>query len=123
MSTGQTMPSTSVITMEVILTAGLAVAVAYFVLRLFKSKPKKLTTLVDPEKKVSLPLIEKKIVSHDTRIFRFGLPSPNHVLGLPIGQHIYLTASIDGKTVIRPYTPITSDDELGRFQRSDTNAI
>lgn len=27
-----------------------------------------------------------KIVSHDTRKFRFALPSPEHVLGLPIGK-------------------------------------
>ena len=29
------------------------------------------------------------------------------------GQHIYLTARIDGKLVIRPYTPVTSDDDKG----------
>lgn len=24
-------------------------------------------------------------ISHDTKRFRFGLPSPSHVLGLPVG--------------------------------------
>ena len=115
-SGGATMPSSSSVFKfeQVVLVAGLTIAVSYFVFRLLKSSKKKQSvTLVDPEKKVALPLIEKKIVSHDTRIFRFGLPSPSHVLGLPIGQHIYLTAHIDGKTVIRPYTPISSDDDLG----------
>ncbi|OQV18334.1 NADH-cytochrome b5 reductase 2 [Hypsibius exemplaris] len=107
------MPSNSVLTMEVILSVGLAAAVTFFVLRLLRSKTKKLKALVDPEAKIALPLIEKKIVSHDTRIFRFGLPTAEHCLGLPIGQHIFLTAKIDGKTVIRPYTPISSDDDLG----------
>lgn len=29
---------------------------------------------------------------------------------------MYLSANIDGKLVIRPYTPVTSDDELGYFE-------
>ena len=29
------------------------------------------------------------------------------------GQHIYLTARIDGQLVIRPYTPVSSDDDKG----------
>ena len=35
------------------------------------------------------------------------------VLFVLIGQHIYLTARIDGQLVIRPYTPVSSDDEKG----------
>ena len=30
-----------------------------------------------------------------------------------IGQHVYLTARIDGELVIRPYTPTSSDDDQG----------
>ncbi|NXS43641.1 NB5R3 reductase, partial [Balaeniceps rex] len=52
-------------------------------------------------------------VSHDTRRFRFALPSIDHVLGLPVGQHIYLSARIDGALVVRPYTPVSSDDDKG----------
>jgi len=29
---------------------------------------------------------------------------------------MYLSATIDGKPVSRPYTPVTSDDEVGFFQ-------
>ncbi|KAL0625473.1 NADH-cytochrome b5 reductase 3 [Plecturocebus cupreus] len=54
-----------------------------------------------------------QIISHDTRRFRFALPSPQHILGLPVGQHIYLSARIDGNLVIRPYTPVSSDDDKG----------
>ena len=36
-----------------------------------------------------------------------------NILGLPIGQHVYLTARIDGKLVIRSYTPVSSDEDLG----------
>lgn len=45
------------------------------------SKSKKLVALVDPNIKYALPLIEREEINHDTRRFRFGLPSPNHVLG------------------------------------------
>ncbi|KAJ1484175.1 hypothetical protein T484DRAFT_1797855 [Baffinella frigidus] len=34
-----------------------------------------------------VPLIKKEQLSHDTFLFRFGLPSPNSVLGLPVGKH------------------------------------
>ncbi|XP_026326840.1 NADH-cytochrome b5 reductase 2-like [Hyposmocoma kahamanoa] len=78
-----------------------------------KKKNKKLVTLIDPNKKYPLPLTEREEISHDTRRFRFGLPSDKHVLGLPIGQHIHLSAKIDDDLVIRAYTPVSSDDEKG----------
>lgn len=37
------------------------------------------------------------------------------MLGLPIGQHIYLSAHVNGSLVVRPYTPVTSDDDKGYF--------
>ncbi|XP_075972279.1 NADH-cytochrome b5 reductase 2 isoform X2 [Anticarsia gemmatalis] len=76
-------------------------------------KSSKLVALVDPNTKYALPLIEREEISHDTRRFRFGLPSSEHVLGLPIGQHIHLTAKIDDDLVIRSYTPVSSDDDKG----------
>lgn len=32
---------------------------------------------------------------------------------LRTGQHIYLSAQIDGALVVRPYTPVSSDDDKG----------
>lgn len=32
----------------------------------------------------------KQEVSHDTRKFRFALPSPEHILGLPVGKYMYI---------------------------------
>lgn len=78
-----------------------------------EEKKKKLVALEDPNTKYALPLIEKKILSHDTRLFKFKLPSEEHCLGLPIGQHIYLSARINGSLVVRPYTPTSSDNDLG----------
>lgn len=72
-------------------------------------------TALEPKKKVALPLIEKITVSHNTRIFRFGLPSPKHKLGLPVGKHFFIYAKCKktGETVIRAYTPMTSDNVEG----------
>jgi NAD(P)H-flavin reductase len=67
----------------------------------------------------TLPLVEKIVVSHDTRIFRFGLPSPTMKLGLPTGLHMFLKAQTHddhpcpNETVMRPYTPMTDDHTLG----------
>ncbi|XP_045459732.1 NADH-cytochrome b5 reductase 3-like [Melitaea cinxia] len=90
-------------------------AFAHFVLG-SKPKPaknKKLVTLVDPNTKYPLPLIEREELNHDTRRFRFGLPTPEHVLGSPVGQHILLSVKIDGELIIRAYTPVSSDEEKG----------
>ncbi|KAJ8344298.1 hypothetical protein SKAU_G00316270 [Synaphobranchus kaupii] len=70
-------------------------------------------TLLDPNKKYALPLIEKEEINHDTKRFRFGLPSPAHVLGLPTGQHVYLSAKVNGNLVIRGYTPVSCDEHQG----------
>lgn len=83
------------------------------IFRLLFGKKRLALTLEDPNIKYALRLLDKQIVSHDTRKFRFALPSPEHILGLPIGQHIYLSARIDGKLVVRPYTPVSSDDDKG----------
>ncbi|CAO3697692.1 unnamed protein product [Rhizopus microsporus] len=55
-------------------------------------------------------------INHNTSIYRFSLPRQDDVLGLPTGQHIVLTANINGKEVSRSYTPITSDEEKGYFE-------
>lgn len=82
--------------------------------RWLSSSPPKL--LQNPEEIYSVKLIEKEKVSHDTRRFRFELPSKNHVLGLPIGKHISVIATIDGQQAIRSYTPVSSDDDKGFFE-------
>jgi len=63
---------------------------------------------------VALTLLSKADVSADTRVFRFALPSEKHILGLPIGQHVAVSfTDPTGAVVSRPYTPISSDADLG----------
>jgi len=56
----------------------------------------------------TLQLKEKIQVSHDTRIFRFYRPS---WLSIPTGMHIMLIATVDGKKVMRPYTPLSDEHD------------
>ncbi|XP_075998736.1 NADH-cytochrome b5 reductase 2 [Genypterus blacodes] len=77
-------------------------------------KRKKLpVTLQDPTVKYALPLVERQEISHDTKKFCFGLPSATHILGLPVGQHVYLSAKVNGSLVVRAYTPVSSDENQG----------
>ena len=78
-------------------------------------KPAATSHALNPDVFKSFKLKEKIIVSADTRIFRFALDHPTQTLGLPIGQHMYLRAVIDGQPCQRAYTPISSDDEKGYF--------
>lgn len=51
--------------------------------------------------------------------YRFSLQSPTQILGLPIGQHMSVAATltVEGapKEIVRSYTPISSDENLGYF--------
>jgi cytochrome-b5 reductase len=58
-------------------------------------------------------LIAKTQISPDTRTFRFALDHPAQILGLPIGQHMSLRATINGEVVSRAYTPVSSDEDRG----------
>lgn len=55
---------------------------------------------------LTLPIVEKTNISHDTICVRLGLPSQSQVLGLPCGMH--MSVSDESMKIIRPYTP-TSD--------------
>jgi cytochrome-b5 reductase len=71
--------------------------------------------VLNPKEWKEFPLKEKIVVSPNTAVYRFALPHQNDVLGLPIGQHISVSAEIDGKEIMRSYTPTSSDDDLGHF--------
>jgi nitrate reductase (NAD(P)H) len=71
--------------------------------------------LANPREKVRCTLVYKKEISHDVRLFRFALPSSDQVLGLPVGKHIFLYATIDGKPCMRAYTPTSPIDQVGHF--------
>jgi len=43
---------------------------------------------LDPEKFKEFKLVKRTQLSHNVAKFKFALPTPASVLGLPIGQHI-----------------------------------
>lgn len=71
--------------------------------------------VLSPEDWREFPLVEKIPISHNTNLYRFGLPDPEDNLGLPPGQHVSVSAEIDGKAITRSYTPTTGNDDLGHF--------
>lgn len=81
------------------------------------SSPTEPRKVLNPTEFQDFELKEINNISHNVAIYRFALPRPTDILGLPIGQHISLAATIAGqpKEVVRSYTPISSDNEAGYF--------
>lgn len=99
---------TSVLTLLVSTMIGMAMFVLFF------SFLRKEKIALNSEVWQPFKLIEIECVSHDVRRYRFALQSSKHILGLPIGQHIsFKYVDTEGKDVIRSYTPVTSNDEVG----------
>ena len=74
---------------------------------------------LDPRQKRAFPLVLKERLSENTRLFRFALPTPGHVLGLPVGKHVFLYGAAQqhaGNEIMRAYTPISSDADAGKFE-------
>ncbi|GMM28285.1 cytochrome-b5 reductase [Martiniozyma asiatica (nom. inval.)] len=66
---------------------------------------------------VDIKVASVKTVSDDTKLLSFALPESNNVLGLTTASCI-LTKFVTpkGSNVIRPYTPISDNDERGQFE-------
>ncbi|KAA6411386.1 MAG: NADH-cytochrome b5 reductase 1 [Lasallia pustulata] len=81
--------------------------------KIFNNQLKK---ALKPDAFQEFPLKEKTVLSHNVAIYRFALNSPTDILGLPIGQHMSVAATIGGKEIVRSYTPITGDEHPGYFE-------
>ncbi|MED6181075.1 NADH-cytochrome b5 reductase [Stylosanthes scabra] len=86
---------------------------AYFYRR-FTKVPKR---CLDPNNFKEFELIKKTQLSHNSARFKFALPTPNSVLGLPVGKNILARGRDSlGEEVMRSYTPITLDSDVGYFE-------
>ncbi|XP_031379850.1 NADH--cytochrome b5 reductase 1-like isoform X1 [Punica granatum] len=93
-----------------LLVVGTSVACFFYLIRKRKG-------CLDPKKFKEFKLIKKTQLSSNTAKFRFALPTPTSVLGLPVGEHVVCRGKDEqGKEIIRPYTPITLDSDLGYFE-------
>uniref|UniRef100_A0A7S0EJI5 NADH-cytochrome b5 reductase n=1 Tax=Phaeocystis antarctica TaxID=33657 RepID=A0A7S0EJI5_9EUKA len=59
---------------------------------------------LNQKKWAEFPLEQRIDINHNTRRLRFRLPVED--LGLPVGMHIFLKGKVDGKPVMRAYTPV-----------------
>ncbi|KAE9462080.1 hypothetical protein C3L33_06020, partial [Rhododendron williamsianum] len=86
---------------------------AYY-FHLSNKKPK---GCLDPESFKEFKLVKRTQLSHNVAKFRFALPTPDSVVGLPIGQHMSCRGKdSQGENVIKPYTPTTLDSDIGYFE-------
>ncbi|KAJ7982463.1 NADH-cytochrome b5 reductase [Quillaja saponaria] len=91
--------------------AVLGITVAYIY---FHKKPK---VCLDPKNFKEFQLVQRTQLNHNTAKFRFALPTPTSVLGLPVGKHVVCRGrDWFGEEVVRPYTPVTLDSDVGYFE-------
>ncbi|KAL3579534.1 hypothetical protein D5086_021038 [Populus alba] len=106
------MPSADVLGVLIaVFSVAIAAASSYYFL---SRKPK---GCLDPQRFKEFKLIKKTQISPNVARFRFSLPTPKSVLGLPVGTHVVCRGKdSEGQEVTRPYTPITLDSQVGYFE-------
>lgn len=99
------------ITIAVALVAVVGATAYYYYLT---KKPK---GCLDPQNFREFELVKRTQLSHNVAKFKFALPTPMSVLGLPIGQHMSCRGKDSlGDEVVKPYTPTTLDSDVGYFE-------
>ena len=104
-------PFLSNVSDEAILAAIISVFVVIIFNFILLSKKRQPVAITDDWQ--DFPLIDKEEISHDVRRFRFALPSKEHIMGIPIGQHVNLKFVGSEGEVQRSYTPTSSNDYKG----------
>lgn len=79
-----------------------------------KSRKQASRIALDPSKWIDFELIERVDVNWNTRLYTFALQSPEHTLGLPVGYHVFVKATVNGQKLIRSFTPVSSEKDKGR---------
>lgn len=67
------------------------------------------------EDAVAVPLLERTKVSPTSAVLRFGLPDTAKPLNLSTCACLLAVADIDGESVTRPYTPVSTNVNVGYF--------
>ncbi|GLE09616.1 hypothetical protein PINS_up021344 [Pythium insidiosum] len=68
---------------------------------------------LSPDEFRSFPLVRVQDVGANTKRLLFALPTPEHVMGLPVASCLVAKATIAGEDVVRPYTPVNLDSDRG----------
>ncbi|OJJ67792.1 hypothetical protein ASPBRDRAFT_134420 [Aspergillus brasiliensis CBS 101740] len=83
---------------------------------LAKENPHLTPGFLHPKEYKTLPLVSKVILAPNVYRFVFRLPNSTDVIGLPIGQHVAIKATINGQSVSRSYTPTSNNLDRGRLE-------
>ncbi|KAF9404100.1 hypothetical protein BGZ94_004382 [Podila epigama] len=70
---------------------------------------------LEPKKWKDIAVVEKVHLTHNTRLFRFAFGHPDQLLGLPLGNHIFLKVKTNDSIYVRAYTPTSLPDKLGQL--------
>eukprot|EP00644_Phytophthora_capsici_P001005 jgi/Phyca11/509270/fgenesh2_kg.PHYCAscaffold_43_\ len=70
-------------------------------------------TALSPKEFRSFTVRKVEAVNHNTKRVTFALPTPEHEMGITTASCIMARAKVDGKTVVRPYTPTNVNEEKG----------
>ncbi|KAI0129936.1 oxidoreductase NAD-binding domain-containing protein [Xylariales sp. AK1849] len=81
--------------------------------KIIKAEPLLQRGWLHPTVYQNLLLVSKTMIAPNTYRFTFELPTPDTILGLPIGQHVTIATTIDGKAVSRSYTPVSNNADRG----------
>lgn len=72
--------------------------------------------VLNPSEYRKFKLQRKEQLSEGIYRFVFDLPTKYSILGLPIRQHVAIKGMVDEHTVVRSYTPIPNNRDLGRLK-------
>ncbi|EEB07308.1 NADH-cytochrome b5 reductase [Schizosaccharomyces japonicus yFS275] len=79
--------------------------------------PSVVPTFTDFSKWIDLKLVDVKDQTHNTKLFRFALPSESHVPGVSHAGFVIIKApgilDQDGNEVTRAYTPVSRENQTG----------
>ncbi|KAF2138382.1 uncharacterized protein K452DRAFT_353213 [Aplosporella prunicola CBS 121167] len=78
--------------------------------------PRPVAGFLAPKEYKKLKLVRKDTLAPNVYRFVFELPTPQTVLGLPIGQHVAIKAQVGETAVTRSYTPTSNNKDLGRLE-------
>uniref|UniRef100_M4BN66 NADH-cytochrome b5 reductase n=1 Tax=Hyaloperonospora arabidopsidis (strain Emoy2) TaxID=559515 RepID=M4BN66_HYAAE len=68
---------------------------------------------LSPKEFRSFTVRKVETVNHNTKRVTLELPTPEHEMGLTTPSCLMARARVDGKTVVRPYTPTNVNEEKG----------
>mmetsp|Transcript_20300 Transcript_20300/g.33195 ORF Transcript_20300/g.33195 Transcript_20300/m.33195 type:complete len:310 (-) Transcript_20300:41-970(-) len=74
---------------------------------------KNVTTALSPKEFREYKLASTEKLTHNTKMYRFELPSAQDQSGLTVASCLVARATVDGKKVVRPYTPVSLNHQRG----------